>query len=370
MSKFARVYSTAFLTCSVWSCAIDNLFAQQGAEVPAIKVAPLIITSAGTTPQSSSIPSSVETAIVNAPITSSVYSVSQPQQLFSGQILKADVLTFQAGTQLLLTNFSVPWVAVVAKSLQFVNPQSSNALILNTNWNPTRYSPPTPPASPGKSPKPGQCGGNGPAGAVGAHGVQGHDGDPGPTVPVVYLIVGSLVDQNNAPIPQTINFIFDVRGYSGGDGGDGGPGAKGGTGADGGDSEFKWDPFPDCKCGAGSGGPGGVGGMGGPGGIGGDASAGGSMLWDAPQTVLSSLYWSRVFNQGMAAGLGGYSGPSGPSGDSGARGSWQGTCQGGGSPAPNPTPATPRAQNRSGAGGAQGTISQTADDNVARFFPN
>jgi hypothetical protein len=340
MSRLCKPYCRA-MAVGLFLLSFDRAIAAEvvSSETRA-KEEPLVIGSDKVQIQTLPIPSGVETAIMAAPNTSDVFSVTQNPTVFAGQILKTDVLVFQPGTQLILTNFSQPWIAVVAKTIQFVDPQSSNGIALSSSFSPTRFNPPAPPKSPGQAPGGTQCNA-GANGAPGAGGTTGHNGDSAPKAPLVYVITGNLVDRNGAPIPQVLNLSFDVRGYSGGAGGDGSQGAKGGQGGDGGGSQFVAFPIPTCHCGAGDGGRGGPGGKGAPGGIGGDASAGADMFWDGPQTVLDSLYWSRVYNQGMFGGSGGFSGPSDPSGDSGPRGGWQGTCQGGSSPPPIPTPATP-----------------------------
>jgi hypothetical protein len=335
---------------------------------------PIIPGKAGARLKVLTIPPGVEQTLIAAPKTTDVYSVSQARQTFAGQILKADVITFQPRTNLVFTDFNVPWVAVVAKSIQFVDPTTYNAIGLDANWSPKRYLPPAQPPQPGVAHDGNQCNAGG-TGVTGAQGTAGHAGDAAPANPIVYVIVNALLDQHNLPLPQSLNFMFDVRGYPGGDAGNGGEGATGGNGGSGGPSDWH-DPIqyptdPGCKCGSGDGGYGGRGGQGGLGGRGGDASLGGNLVWDAPQAVLDSLYWSRVFNQGAVSGDGGYSGPSGPSGASGPRGAHTGLCGGGSSPSPLPTPATPvvKAQPGNDTTKSNGTIGQSPDPNVSRFFP-
>src|SRR5262249_39979493 len=147
------------------------------------------------------------------------------------------VVSFQAASSLVLTNFTVPFIAVVAKTVKFVDPRTNNGIITEENWSPTRYQPPNPPSPPGKAGSGGDCN----AGGTGAHGfpgLPGHPGDSAPRVPRVYLIAGKLVDQNDVPLPQALNFTFDIRGYPGGDGGNGGQGSTGGAGGDGGTSQW------------------------------------------------------------------------------------------------------------------------------------
>jgi hypothetical protein len=322
-------------------------------------------------PTERTLPSDVASVLMRAPKTTDIYSVSESKQMFNGQILKADVITFQSGTGIVFNNFKVPWIAIVAKKIQFVDPSSNNAIFADSEWVPGRYSPPAPPPPPGQAPKASECH-TGPAGANGATGTKGRDGDTAPKIPKIYVIVGALIDQNEVPLPKAFRFTIDVLGFGGGDAGNGSQGSVGGQGGDGGSANWhepKDYPLdPGCKCGAGDGGPGGIGGLGGPGGKGGAASPGGDLELDAPQAVLDSFYYSRFYNEGNGGGAGGVSGPSGPSGDGGVRGEHPGACGGGNSGLSPRTPITPVVRGANGANSPQGTILQDVDDNVARFF--
>jgi hypothetical protein len=321
------------------------------------------------------VPADVAAAIKSAPKTQGVYEVTLNRQYFTGKILKVDVLTFHERCGLVLSNFNEDWIAVVAKKIQFVEPENNNSIATEANWNPARYGPPPAPPQPPKAPK-GDTGDNGGDGAAGYAGSPGHPGDSGPKVPDVYLIVGAFVNKFDQPLPQSLNFIFDLRGYSGGDGGNGGAGGNGGDGGDGGPANWH-DPAqypfdPGCKGGAGYGGWGAPGGQGGPGGVGGNASNGGNLIWAAPQDVQDSLVYARVFNQGGLGGSGGTSGPSGRSGSGGARGEARGTCNGGLNGFVHPTPATPSTQAPGGQptnpGSNDGQINQEVDDNIDKYF--
>jgi len=81
-------------------------------------------------------------------MTGDVYSVSLRRQPFNGQILKANIISFQAATSLVLTNFNLPFIAVVAETIKFVDPHTNNGIITEANWSPTRYQPPNPPSTP------------------------------------------------------------------------------------------------------------------------------------------------------------------------------------------------------------------------------
>lgn len=317
------------------------------------------------------IPPDVEAAIKAAPKTQDVFSVTESRQPFEGQILKVETLAFQQGTALVLTNFNVPWVAIVAKTVKFVEPESNNSITAEANWQPKRYFAPDTSAPPASAPKAGQCANGGP-GTNGAPGGPGHVGDSGPVPPKVYFIAGELVNKFNKPLPQSLNFIFDARGYSGGDGGPGGTGGTGGAGGDGGPADWHDPgtyPFdPGCKCGAGFGGPGSTGGRGGLGGIGGDASPGADLMWIGPAPVLESLSYTRNFLQGGLGGKGNFSGVSGISGRGGARGEHAGGCGGGGRGGTPATQATPSTKANSGANKPAGKIYRSVEDNVGRFY--
>ena len=317
------------------------------------------------------IPADVEAAIKAAQKFGDVYSVTQDRQSFPGKILKVDVLVFQEKTALVMTNFSEPWVAIVAKKVQFVDPSTKNAIITETTWNPPRPPQPNQPGLPGKKPKAAECR-NGEGGSPGLTGAVGTVGANAPQPPKIYVIAGSIVNKFDQPLPEAFNFIFDVRGYSGAEGGQGGTGGGGGGGGDGGPSDWH-DPFsypldPGCKCGAGFGGPGSVGGRGGPGGRGGDASPGADMHWVATQAVLDSLYFARIYNQGAFGGTGGQAGPSGNSGPGGARGEWEGGCKGGANGVTPKTPPTPPTAAPAGQDKGRGTVVQQPVLNVDRFY--
>jgi hypothetical protein len=302
-------------------------------------------------------------AIKAAPKTGDVYSVTEQKQIFSEQILKVDVLTFQQGTTLSLSNYDVPWVAVVAKKLRFTDPESTNSLTLETDWEPVRFPTPSKPPAPPKGGKSG-TGQDGPQGAAGIVGQNGQSGESAPKTPDIYFIVGEIQNQEELPIPKTFNFLFDVRGYNGGDGGNGGPGSDGGEGGDGGPGDYhppeRYPLNPGCVASAGRGGPGGIGGTGGPGGEGGNGSDGATLHWVGPSHVLDALYYSRVYNQPGHAGHGGYSGTSGVTGPNGARGEHPGTCKGGDVPFPRPnTPESPHVRNVDGKSGQRGKIFKT-----------
>lgn len=317
------------------------------------------------------LPNDVETAIKSAPKFGDVYSVTQDRQSFPGKILKVDVLVFQEKTALVMTNFNEPWVAIVAKKVQFVDPNTKNAVVTETVWSPARPATPAQPVTPPKMPKAGECK-NGGGGGFAAAGTAGTNGSSAPKPPKIYVIAGAIVNKFDQPLPEAFNFIFDIRGYSGGEGGKGGAGGNGGGGGDGGPSDWH-DPAtypfdPGCKCGAGFGGPGTVGAKGSPGGTGGDGSPGADMHWIATQSVLDSLYFARIYNQGGFGGTGGSVGASGASGSGGARGEWEGLCRGGAAGKTPPTPTTPPALAPSGQDKGRGAVFQEIVQSVDRFF--
>lgn len=301
-----------------------------------------------------------------------VYSVSQRNQEFDGQILKVDTLTFQADTDLVITKAGLGWVAIVAKSIQFTEPNSRNRIIFLPNWVPSRYSAPDQPTPPPQTAKSG-TGGRGTDGSPGWGGAAGHTGDHAPQTPVIYLFAEKIVNKTNSPVPEAFNLGFDIRGLSGGDGGNGGVGSDGGRGGDGGDGDYhSIDKYPfdsGCKSSAGAGGFGGLGGIGGNGGAGGNGSNGATIYWVGPLKVLESLRYSRTMNQPGLGGGGGISGASGKTGQFGARGSHPGTCGGGDFPgAPHATPITPVERASDGKKGDPGLIQEVEKSDISEYY--
>lgn len=314
----------------------------------------------------------IAAAIRAAPKYGDVYSVSQSSQQFDGQILKVDVITFQPDTDLVITQAGVGWVAIVAKSIQFAEPEARNRIMYLPEWTPSRYPIPDQPAAPPQTAKSG-TGARGTLGTPGWGGAAGHGGDNAPITPVIYVIAEKIVNKFNSPVPQAFNLGFDVRGLPGGDGGNGGKGSTGGRGGDGGDGDYhSLDKYPfdsGCKTSAGPGGLGGVGGPGGAGGAGGSGSNGATLYWVGPAKVLESLRYSRTYNTKGLGGQGGVSGASGKTGEFGARGSHPGTCSGGDFPGKAAeTPVTPVVRAKRGEDGEKGLIQEVEKDDISDFY--
>ena len=315
---------------------------------------------------------SITAAIKAAPKYGDVYSVSEHNQEFDGQVLKVDTLTFQADTELVIKRSGLGWIAIVAKSIQFAEPERRNSIVYLPDWIPNRYQAPDQPAAPAQTSK-SQPGDRGAQGAAGWGGAAGHSGDDAPQTPVIYLIAEKIVNKTNRPVPEAFNLGFDLRGLPGGDAGNGGKGSNGGQGGDGGDGDYhSFDRYPTdagCKKSAGPGGFGGVGGIGGVGGVGGKGSNGATIYWVGPIKVLESLRYARTFNQPGLGGSGGMSGASGATGPFGARGSHPGTCGGGEFPgAPVVTPATPLRRERNGDDGVPGLIQEIEKADIGEFY--
>jgi hypothetical protein len=318
------------------------------------------------------LPPDVENAVKSEPKLGDVYAVSN-ERPFGGQILKTEILTFQPNAKLYITNTSYPWIAIVAKTIQFVDSSSANKISVNSGWTPAVRHPPS--AKPGmaKKPKPGSdCAKtsiDGLPGDDGLLGNAGEEGEAGAVIPKVYLITNNLVDKLGRPIPQLLNLSFDVHGNKGGDGGEGGKGGDGGEGGDGADGN--WDsafPTPHCYCPAKSGGPGGIGGPGGPGGKGGKGGDGGELVWIGPDAVIASLSYSPVENSPGRPGRGGLSGRPGYSARGGDRGAHPGWCGGGDPGSYRTTPQPPLVRNADGNDGQRGVINFKSDDNIGRLF--
>lgn len=319
-----------------------------------------------------SLPPEVLEKIRKAPVEGNIYSVNDYAQEYSKQILKADTITFHENSNLVLSNINEPWVAIVAKNLQFTEPDRPNKIIYRAAWTPQVYQRPAQPATPG-APVKAPVGANGTDGTSGNGGATGSNGDTPPRTPDVYLIVGNIVNKLNKPVPQSLYLVFDMRGMNGGDAGPGGVGGNGGPGGDGGDGDYhspdRYPLSPGCVASAGRGGAGGIGGLGGTGGIGAPGANGAALYYAAPQNVLYSLSYAQVFNQPGVGGAGGLSGTSGVTGPDGARGAHPGTCRGGTfGPARRNTPATAVVRADKGKEGTRGAIFTVTYPDLSSLF--
>lgn len=287
--------------------------------------------------------------------------------VFAEQILKARVIRFQPGAKLVLNNYSWPWVAIVADRIELVDPSVGAQIRFDNGWRPRAYPAPAEPTKQDKG-KNGAVGENGAPGARGTNGLAGHRGEDAPRPPqLLYLIFGSVEDQQGRSIHSASTLSVVGAGYAGGNGGNGGPGGPGGDGGNGGDGEMGWFS-QGCLHNAGAGGNGGIGGKGGPGGVGGYGSAGSNVSLVGPSPVLSALSDAAFELGGGQIGPGGMSGPGGSSGKGGAPGAHPGTCGAGRTGATPVTPRTPVIRTLHFSGSFDGGINRIADDNVARFL--
>ena len=201
-------------------------------------------------------------AIRNTPVID-VFNVSGTV-IQEENIVRADVVTFSAGSKLEFQDVEAPFWAIVTQRLVF---QGANISIAR-------------PENPRPIPKPDQAddGDGGHHGSTGSrHGTDGRDGQPGNPgqkgstvdLPCLLIVAGNLELTENAS-PSSI--YLALEGFTGGPGGDGG---DGGSGGDGGDGRNASQRNFSCRRETGDGGDGGNGGLGGIGGMGGDGGKGG-----------------------------------------------------------------------------------------------
>ena len=275
----------------------------------------------------------IVTTIKAAKSQGNVFNVVNQTQ-FKEQILKADTITFDEMSKLILTGVNFPWVAIVAKTFKFSAPRERTTIhiatteLLNAPKGPTIPKLPTP----GKRPKAPMCR-NAEDGTNGQTGLKGNKGQDGPPVPGLIVIANKIETQPGAPPIDYIDMRIDILGVDGGDGGLGQAGQDGGDGGDGGNSDWHspidYPTDPGCKCGAGSGGNGGKGGNGGEGGEGGNGSQGGTVWLSGMPSAIDILEFAKVLNFGGNRGLGGDPGSNGTGGSGGGRGEHRGGCRGG-----------------------------------------
>lgn len=228
------------------------------------------------------------------------------------QIIKYTDINFQEGSQLVLNNPNVPWIAIVSKTIRFNAPQVQSAVRLFTVSAPAAQAGAR--GSHGVSYDQTNVGGSG---RSGGHGGAGHPGEHGLLirVPDIYIFTGQiLADLGN---PDIITMNLDFPGHQGGMGGQGGQGGNGGSGERG---QRASAGAIQCKQAAKQGGNGGNGGPGGLGGDGGNGSDGSAVTLYGPTTVLDRMaYWSFNVEKGLG-GLGGNPGKPGNPGPGGLGG--------------------------------------------------
>jgi hypothetical protein len=272
------------------------------------------------------IPANVLTTSKNSPKKGDVISVTANGYNFPGQVLKADVLTFDTGGVLNLSGLQFPFLAVVAKEIKFADPEERAYIKLPTDRIIPGDGLPIPPLHKAKSGNAGPAAKNGDDGTAGLNGKKGNKPSNGLIVPTLYLFTNKITIQPGAGLPNAIKLHIYCNGVDGGKGGDGQNGQDGGNGGDGGPS--KWNGLW-CDAGAGSGGNGGKGGHGGAGYEGGDGSNGGDVFYCGSEDAIDTFHYSKVYALPGYKGNGGKNGTNGIGGSGGARGAHTGKCEGG-----------------------------------------
>ena len=228
------------------------------------------------------------------------------------QIIKYKNITFQEGSQLVLNNPNVPWIAIVSQRILFNAPQVQSAVKLFTVSAPVAQAGTR--GSHGVSYDQTNTGGSGKSGG---HGGAGNPGEHGQLirVPDIYIFTGEIKADLGDPDIITMNLNFP--GHQGSMGGQGGQGGNGGSGERG---QRAVSGGLGCKQGAKQGGNGGNCGPGGRGGDGGSGSDGSAVTLYGTLTVLDRMsYWGFNVEKGLG-GLGGNPGIPGNVGPGGLGG--------------------------------------------------
>ena len=302
-------------------------------------------------PAQSPIPKDVLKEIEVSPGYGNIYPVSENGSVFGGRILKADVISFASSSRLDLTGFNEPYIAIVAKRIQF-NAPTERATITVVLPRLTAK-PPSQHPHLGKA-RTGNTGGSTKAGEQGDDGNDGTTGNSalaGDPTPTLYIIAGEVISQPGNKPPDFIDLTIVTRGMNGAKGGDGQDGQDGGDGGTGGPAD--WNGI-SCDGGAGDGGPGGMGGVGGKGGAGGYGANGGYIYLGGTKAAIKILSFCKPDLSPGSGGLGGNPGKNGRSGEGGARGERRGDCDGGEPGKPglqNPRLAEPGLRARDGVEG-------------------
>lgn len=319
-----------------------------------------------------SIPQDVLTAVKDAPLTKFGETIDENPKSYSAQILKFEWLTINARGRLVLTNFALPWIAIVAKNISIENAPnlSEKAIIMRaSDADLARYL-----NGPDRAPYPTRArdGGydTGEAGNSGAEGVWGGDGYTAHT-PKIYVFFENIDVATQDPPAGGVHIRFEVDGPKGGDGGNGGNGQDGGVGGRGTPSSCDQVTFPintctSCKSGPGDGGRGGDGGIGGRGGAAAPGGNAADVWFIGPQTSLGKTGYFGVSQAGGKPGRPGVGGGPGNPG-SGGGGGYQCKCcpNGGGSHGPGvgPNPPTRGLGPVSNVRGVDGDIFRIVRDN-------
>jgi hypothetical protein len=248
---------------------------------------------------------------------------------FSGQVIRAENLVFHNNSELVLTNYNVPYIIIAVKNLKFNAPAIKSAV---------RFGQPDLSSLNGSKGSAGSNGANGTGnGGNGGNGTDGGTGTKGGTLhtPDIYLVVENI----NTDYGDITTFDWQVfaNGFKGAKGGEGGNGGAGGGGAKGRNSRSN---VFHCTRGAGNGGNGGRGGRGGAGGEGGDGGNAGNIYLVGTSTITEKLTYVQYSLNGGEAGDGGDAGASGNGGGAGGGGNGSTHCSGGdkGSAGQKPAP--------------------------------
>ncbi|MBL7904002.1 MAG: hypothetical protein JNL22_03170 [Bacteroidales bacterium] len=234
------------------------------------------------------------------------------------QIIKAENLVFHEKSELVFTNYNVPYVVIAVKNLKFNAPQV-RSIVRFKDYDLVKL----------KGQK-GVNGGNGANGTSdGSNGKPGRNGGTGRNgltqkMPDIYIMVENIA--TDIGDLGTFDWVIDGNGVKGGTGGDGGDGGSGGNGSKGKKSS---DGFGTCKRGGQNGGHGANGGKGGIGGKGGNGGNGANIYLVGNNASINRLTYAQYLNDGGMEGDGGKPGKSGAGGKGGKGGDGSTFCSGG-----------------------------------------
>lgn len=232
------------------------------------------------------------------------------------QVIRADNLVFHNNSELVFTNYDVPYIVIAVKELKFNAPLIKSTIRL-ADFDVSSLK--------GKK---GERGTNGHtrSNRDGSPGTDGTVGEKGASKAVPNLFI--IVEKINTDFGELSTFDLQInfKGVQGGPGGDGGDGGDGGNATTGRSSKSNW---VKCTRHAGTGGSGGASGRGGKGGEGGDGSNGAIVYLVGNESVTGRLVYARYLLDEGAEGAGGAPGISGKGGGAGAGGDGSRHCSGG-----------------------------------------
>ncbi len=229
----------------------------------------------------------------------------------SDKIIRTENIVFHNNSELVFTNYELPYVVIAAKNLKFNAPQIKSTVKMG-EFNLAVLK--------GEKGATGTNGGQGQPGVDGGTGTKGKQKD----IPDIYLFVENIATDYGEL--STFDWQIQFNGLKGGEGGEGGTGGNGGAG-DSGRTSSSGPGF--CRRGGGNGGNGGNSGRGGKGGEGGDGSEGALVYLIGARPTTDRLTYAKFFLEGGAGGNGGQPGSSGQAGNGGPGGSGSRHCSGG-----------------------------------------